>query len=724
MSQIVGEVQESIKEEITCRICLELMEDPRALPCTHVYCKACLQRAHNRCQSLSTTLTCPECRREAQISGNNVESLSRDFRTVRLRTVYDRLLSQQTDATVSESEATFNRDAGFESEKTAAMCAIHHRSLTGYCITCRDVVCQECENDHTNHNYHHIIKENVIHKQFNPKLDPLTTEINLPYGKKLTSSLIKPNDVPKRIIDPMTQKKLDTISSAVREIEPKLSEALVEATKVHSEVEHQARECHIQVDAIFEGMIRLLNEKRQHLHREIDQELTKKRNALTPQKEQLTTTYRELVTVADKCHSGEVRDQGSASQLLLTFQRVSDRAKQLSLKPAEVADIGKCLTKDTVTKSCCKSCMFKVRIPDMNKCQVAGNFLKHPETTDRQFFLSLRVCEANGQLSASRYNQVEGELVCTRDKSKNIATILCVEKGIFHLLFARAERGRHVLNIRVNHLLISQCPISLFVEKKPQTYSAPINQIENLNGPTGLQILKQNLVVSEEYSFTVSTYHESGKRTRSLEMGGEYAADIESEEYFVANAISHEIFKFNAKGLHHKRVGTQGREPGQFQNPGGMDFYDGELFVTDSANHRIQVFDRDLNLIRHFGQEGVKNGCFNYPRDVVVDSKGDLYITDMLNNRIQVLTKNGLFIRNINKQIKQRIYPHTPCKIQIHREFLFITEHHINSVCVFTKSGDFVTTFGETYLVNPDGIAVSEDGYVYVSSNKEKILVF
>ena len=84
----------------------------------------------------------------------------------------------------------------------------------------------------------------------------------------------------------------------------------------------------------------------------------------------------------------------------------------------------------------------------------------------------------------------------------------------------------------------------------------------------------------------------------------------------------------------------------------------------------------------------------------------------------------GKFIRNIKKIDKQRQYPHMPQKIKIFKEYIYTTEYYMNSVCVFTLAGYFVTTFGQGHITHPEGIAFNKDGYVYVTSNKETVVVF
>ena len=43
-----GHAQQVLEKEVTCPLCLDILQEPKKLPCDHVYCKACLQRLANR----------------------------------------------------------------------------------------------------------------------------------------------------------------------------------------------------------------------------------------------------------------------------------------------------------------------------------------------------------------------------------------------------------------------------------------------------------------------------------------------------------------------------------------------------------------------------------------------------------------------------------------------------------------------------------------------------
>jgi ABC-type Fe3+ transport system permease subunit/DNA-binding beta-propeller fold protein YncE len=89
-------------------------------------------------------------------------------------------------------------------------------------------------------------------------------------------------------------------------------------------------------------------------------------------------------------------------------------------------------------------------------------------------------------------------------------------------------------------------------------------------------------------------------------------------------------------------VGSPGMDPGQFNRPEGLcvDAQD-RLYVADSCNHRIQVFDNEGHFLRQFGRPGHGRGELSYPYDVAVDRAGRCYVCEFGNNRVQVFDTNG-----------------------------------------------------------------------------------
>ena len=77
----------------------------------------------------------------------------------------------------------------------------------------------------------------------------------------------------------------------------------------------------------------------------------------------------------------------------------------------------------------------------------------------------------------------------------------------------------------------------------------------------------------------------------------------------------------------------------------------------------------------------------------------------------------------ITASVKRKHLNHPVC-IQVVCELVYVTSRYSHYVSVFHTSGEYVTNFGERHLYQPEGIAVDEDGYVYVSNIRRCVVVF
>ncbi len=85
-------------------------------------------------------------------------------------------------------------------------------------------------------------------------------------------------------------------------------------------------------------------------------------------------------------------------------------------------------------------------------------------------------------------------------------------------------------------------------------------------------------------------------------------------------------------------VGQAGSEPGQFNRPEGLAVDGpGHVYVADSCNHRIQVFDSAGRFLRRYGRAGAGPGDLSYPYDIRVDAAGRQFVCEFGNSRIQIL---------------------------------------------------------------------------------------
>lgn len=64
----------------------------------------------------------------------------------------------------------------------------------------------------------------------------------------------------------------------------------------------------------------------------------------------------------------------------------------------------------------------------------------------------------------------------------------------------------------------------------------------------------------------------------------------------------------------------------------------GRVYVADTGNHRIQVFDLNGNFLLMWGSQGKGNLQFYFPSYVEVDPTGRIYVSDTYNHRVQVFS--------------------------------------------------------------------------------------
>lgn len=81
--------------------------------------------------------------------------------------------------------------------------------------------------------------------------------------------------------------------------------------------------------------------------------------------------------------------------------------------------------------------------------------------------------------------------------------------------------------------------------------------------------------------------------------------------------------------------GRYGIGAGQFSAPYLGSVADGRVYVADSGNDRIQVFDAAGRLVAAWGREGDGPGEFQRPTGVTLDGQGHAYVADFGNHRIQ-----------------------------------------------------------------------------------------
>ncbi len=212
----------------------------------------------------------------------------------------------------------------------------------------------------------------------------------------------------------------------------------------------------------------------------------------------------------------------------------------------------------------------------------------------------------------------------------------------------------------------------------------------------------------------------------------------EDGNIYVTDSWNYRIQKFDATGKFLTKWGrgfdTKGDLAVSQANPNGLygprglayDKTKGELYVADTGNRRVLVFDKNGNFLRQFGSRGSDPAQFDEPVSVAVSPQGKVYVTDSRNKRVQIFDRDGNYQSEIvvPNWIDQSLSE--PYVAPDSEGNLFVSDSANGRVYKFSPDGKLSQTFDSqsgTVLVNPVGVAVGSDGYLYVADAKQHSIV-
>lgn len=116
-----------------------------------------------------------------------------------------------------------------------------------------------------------------------------------------------------------------------------------------------------------------------------------------------------------------------------------------------------------------------------------------------------------------------------------------------------------------------------------------------------------------------------------------YVAVDRLDNVYVTDTMNFTVRVFDAMGRFLRNQGQIGDAPGSFARPKGVATdSDNNLYVVDSIFGNFQIFDQKGRLLLYLGQEGALPGDFMLPSGIFIDRNDRIYISDTFNHRIQV----------------------------------------------------------------------------------------
>ena len=262
----------------------------------------------------------------------------------------------------------------------------------------------------------------------------------------------------------------------------------------------------------------------------------------------------------------------------------------------------------------------------------------------------------------------------------------------------------------------------------------PVNTIAGLNQPCGVVVCDNGEILVAEYgSNRITAVDNGGTRIRSFgSREGEFTKPsglAMTRDAHILVTDLHRLQKLTLQGACVKSVGTDA--VGMFNYPKGITVHSnsGDIFVADSSNNRIQVFDNQLTLKRTINRplHSDNNTYFRKPQAVAFDNEGYLYVAEWDNHCITKLTITGDYIDRFGKdQLKQP----SSLAISLTDNLIYVTERGNNRVSVFDTRGTFVQAFGHSRQGSGQfkelyDITVDKDNNVFISDfGNNRLVIF
>ena len=327
--------------------------------------------------------------------------------------------------------------------------------------------------------------------------------------------------------------------------------------------------------------------------------------------------------------------------------------------------------------------------------------------------------------SASRWLWFKKTLLPSLTARPLNAAVAVISPSRYEVSYTVVRRGPHKFYVRVNGSEINGSPFTMTVYPDPTQLGPTVRVVKQLNRPYGIAFNSRGeMIVSERYGHQVSVYGVRGRKIRTFGSHGDRPEQMilpagvavdDTDNIYVSSL--HNLQKFTSSGELIKCIGRRGSKEAEFDDPRGVTIHSNQVYVCDRDNHRIQVFDLDLNYIGSIGSHGRERGELDCPLDVTFDTSGNMYVVELGKDRVQVMDSSGQFIRMFGQEGEGKLSG--PTAVHIPDKYVYVSDWDNGRITVYETSGQYVTSFGrcgegEGEFRSPYCITSCVSGCVYV----------
>jgi len=215
------------------------------------------------------------------------------------------------------------------------------------------------------------------------------------------------------------------------------------------------------------------------------------------------------------------------------------------------------------------------------------------------------------------------------------------------------------------------------------------------------------------------------------------AVDADGNVY-VADTWNHRVQKFapDTVGFDGEPVASWGRFAkvtandaagwGAFFGPRGIDVGpEGNVYVTDTGNNRVQVFDAQGKFLRVFGVAGDGDGQLREPVGIAVGANGEIFVADTWHRRIQVFNSGGFFARAWDVLPWAGLRLDDRPQLAVTADSVIATDPVYQRILIYDLAGELQHVMRDsTTPPVPSGVDVTADGVVVSDRVLSQLVVY
>ena len=163
--------------------------------------------------------------------------------------------------------------------------------------------------------------------------------------------------------------------------------------------------------------------------------------------------------------------------------------------------------------------------------------------------------------------------------------------------------------------------------------------------------------------------------------------DIKTGNIYVADYSNNRIKMYDTKSNHVSNFAV-------VDSPKCIAISEDKVFVSQEGLGSFSVFDMNGTLLKRIGTPGAGDGQFKNARGIAIsESNGDIYVCDLFNKRIQIFSKDYAFKSQFGSNIIN-----SPSDIQLTKDNIYVLSHQNPFLFIFNYSYQYLQSNISTSL--------------------------